>query len=83
MKILPKVIASNKQPINRFISSIGTVIGLVIILMSIELYKEFENLIPKHGGVVNENHQVISKKINQLSFLQKEIKGFNDRILTY
>ena len=78
MKVLFKVIASNKQPINRFISSIGTVIGLVIILISIELYKEFENIIPKQGGVVNENHQVISKKINQLSFLQKEIKGFNE-----
>ena len=77
MKTLLKVLNTQQKPITKWISSLGTVIGLVIILITIQLLQDFGPLIKKRINAVDNNYQVISKKIGELSFLSSNIKGFS------
>ena len=77
MKTLLKVLKTQQKPTTKWISSLGTVIGLVIILITIQLLQDFGPLIQKRIDAVDNNYQVISKKIGELSFLSSKIKGFS------
>jgi len=77
MKALDSLIRNEQKSSTKWISSIGTIIGIVIILVSIQLYQDFKIIIGNESSPLNTQNQVISKKISQLSFLKKEIKGFS------
>ncbi len=77
MKTLYKVLSSQHKPITKWISSMGTIVGLVIILLTIQLFQDFNPLINKRINNIDNNYQVISKKIGELSFLSNKIKGFS------
>ena len=77
MKTLLKVLNTQQKPTTKWISSLGTVIGLVIILITVQLLQDFGPLIKKRINAVDNNYQVISKKIGELSFLSSKIKGFS------
>ena len=79
MSVLEKVIKSQQKPTAKSISSIGTVIGTIIIIISIQLYQDVKPLISKNASTLINQQQIISKKINKLSFLQKQIKGFSKK----
>lgn len=79
MSVLEKVIKSQQKPTAKSISSIGTVIGIIIIIISIQLYQDVKPLISKNASTLINQQQIISKKINKLSFLQKQIKGFSKK----
>lgn len=77
MKTILKVVKNKESNFTRWISSLGTVVGLVIILVSIQLFQDVNQLLNQKETSLKEQNLVISKEISQLSFLQKEKKGFN------
>ena len=77
MKALDNLIRNEQKSSTKWISSIGTIIGIVIILVSIQLYQDFKLLIGNESSPLKTQNRIISKKISQLSFLKKEIKGFS------
>jgi hypothetical protein len=77
VKTILKVVRNKESNFTRWISSLGTVVGLVIILVSIQLFQDVHQLLNQKDTSLKEQNLVISKEISQLSFLQKEKKGFN------
>lgn len=77
MNTLIKALNNQQKPSTKWISSIGTIIGLVIILITVQLFQDFNPIIKNTAVSAKSDFQVISKKINELSFLNNTIKGFS------
>ena len=74
MKTILKVVKNKESNFTRWVSSLGTVIGLVIILISIQLFQDVNQLFNQKETSLKEQNLVISKEISQLSFLQKDLR---------
>tara|TARA_B100001287_G_scaffold59337_1_gene47544 strand:+ start:11288 stop:12499 length:1212 start_codon:yes stop_codon:yes gene_type:complete len=77
LSILLKVLKNQQKLTTKWISSLGTIIGLIIILITVELLIDFNPFIQQKISSVEKSYQVISKKIGELSFLSKTVKGFS------
>ena len=82
MIILNKIILSKQNRWSKSLSSIGSIIGLVIILISVQIYIDIQEIVNKNPNTITNDYLVLSKKIAKLSFLSKEKSYFTETELS-
>lgn len=69
MKTIIKVIKHHNNKKSKLISMVGSILGLTIMLLSIEFYLDIQSITQKDDSSINEDFIVISKKVPDLSIL--------------
>jgi len=79
MSILNKIIISKQNRWSKSLSSVGSIIGLVIILISVQIYIDIQEIVNNNPNTITSDYLVLSKKIAKLSFLSKEKSHFTEK----
>ena len=77
MKTISKVIQHHKNKKSKIISVIGSILGLTIMLISIELYLDIQSITQKKESSIDEDYIVVSKKVSDLSILTSKSNTFS------
>ncbi len=77
MKTVLKVIQHHNNPKSKIISMVGSILGLTIMLLSIELYFDVQSITQNKESSINEDFIVISKKVTDLSILKTSTNTFS------
>ena len=81
MKTIFKVILHHKNKKSKTISTIGFIIGLTIMLLSIELYINVKSISKENDSSVDNDLLIVSKKVTT-SLLSKKNNTFTEKELT-
>jgi hypothetical protein len=81
MKTILKVIQYHNNKKSKIISMVGSILGLTIMLLSIELYLDVQSITKKNDSSISEDFIVISKKVSDLSILNTGNNIFSENDL--
>lgn len=81
MKTIIKVIKHHNNKKSKLISMVGSILGLTIMLLSIEFYLDIQSITQKDDSSINEDFIVISKKVPDLSILSTTNNTFSENDL--
>lgn len=74
-----KNVLNNNSFSSLLLSGFGSVIGLSILLISLQIYFDIDKIITKDSGLINNDYLVIKKQISDLNILSKNASSFSDQ----
>ena len=79
--MIKKVFANNKNSGAIFLASVGSVIGLSLLFISLQLYFDFKSIMSSESKLIDSDYLIIKKQIPELSILGANENSFTTQEL--
>ena len=77
--MISKILNSKRKWSSLILSGIGSVIGLSLLLISLQIYFDIQNLISDDSGALNKDYLVIKKEISDIDMIKGSSSSFNKK----
>ena len=76
--MIKKILNSKRKWSSLILSGIGSVVGLSLLLISLQIYFDVQHMISDDSGAIDKDYLVIKKEISDLNMIQQGLSMLSD-----